>query len=109
MESKEFPIDTQIGTFKNEHDLELWLNDQWIHNNKVVEFLPIDYCLIKHSPFIYTDNIQEILNRYSLFKNYGVISFSNNYDEMPAKWIDALTLIDIELSKAQKEKSRING
>ena len=107
MEVKQFPIDIQIGTFQNENDIELWMNNQWHFNNEIIEFTPIDYCLIQHSPFIYTESIDDIITRYSLFKTHGIISFSNNYDEMPAKWIDILNLIDIELNKAREQKAKI--
>ena len=108
MEAKTFPIETQIGTFKNEYDLELWMHDKWIHNSKVVEFTPYDYGLIKHSSFIYTEGVVDVLNRYAMFK-HGIISFSNNYDEMPIKWIETLILIDNELPKAMEAKKRIDG
>ena len=97
MEVREFPIKTQIGTFNNEADIEAWMCSD--------DFVPMEYGFIKHSPFIYTDNIQEILDRYSLFKSHGIISYSNNYDEMPSIWVDALILIDSELGKAREMKN----
>ena len=55
MEIKEFPINTQVGIFNDDDDLQIWLN-----NGE-----PFDYCLIRHAPFIYTPFISEILQRYN--------------------------------------------
>ena len=43
-----------------------------------------------------------------MLKNYKFYSYSQNLDELPAKWIDVITLIDEELMKAQKEKERLD-
>ena len=96
MEIKEFPINTQVGIFNDDDDLQIWLN-----NGE-----PFDYCLIRHAPFIYTPFISEILQRYNYLKK-GIYSFSNIFDELPNWWIEAIEYIDSQMPEIIKEKQRI--
>ena len=111
MENKKFPINTQLKddngqdiTFLNEIDIEKWLSTQT--KSKIYGY---DYALIAHAPFVYTPYIKEALERYNLQKNYGVISYSNIYENIPNKWIETLSVIDNELSIAMKENRKNGG
>ena len=98
----EFPIYTQIGTFENEQQLEQWMLSD--------EFNPIDYgYLIKASQVIYTSRIQEYLIRYKMQKEYNIFSYSQNFDKIPADWVDMLWWIDACMNKALKEKRRLDA
>jgi len=96
------PLKTQIGIFHNEEEIASWLYYQ--NDSSIYAF---DYIkLIKYAPFIYTDFTQEVLLRYSLFKNHNVYSFSNKFEELPAWWIDTINLLDSEYIKAEKAWQR---
>lgn len=102
MITQEFPLHTSIGVFNDEQAIASWL---WTQTNSKI--YAIDYIyLIQHAPFIYTTDVQEVLLRYNAQKNYGIWSYSQNFDELPYKWIETLSLIDSELIKAAEEKKR---
>jgi hypothetical protein len=101
LEAKEFPLQTQIGYFENEQDI-----DRWLLSDK---FEPFDYgYLIKASQVIYTPDIQEYLIRYKMQKEYNIFSYSQNFDEIPADYIEMLTWIDQCMNEALQEKQRLN-
>ncbi|MHA2055026.1 MAG: hypothetical protein ACW99F_15680 [Candidatus Hodarchaeales archaeon] len=113
LEVREFPLHTQLrkwkeddiqdtfdGTFLNIHHLEKWL----LENGN-----PFDYgYLIKASQVIYTPDIQEYLIRYKMQKEYNIFSYSQNFDEIPADYIEMLTWIDQCMNEALQEKQRLN-
>jgi len=104
LEKREFPLNTQIGTFENEQDVE-----RWLLTNEESNF-PFDYgYLIKASQVIYTPQIQEYLIRYKMQKEYNIFSYSQNFDEIPADWVDMLSWIDICMNEALKEKRRLDA
>ena len=98
MDNKEFPLKTQIWTFENESYIDKWLTSQ--DNSGIYG---IDYALKAHAPYLYTDSIQDSLARYS-FQKKGYISYSNLYDDLPALWVETVSLIDSELEKAMEKK-----
>lgn len=90
------PVNTQIGVFKDEKELTSWLyyqNDSSIYACDYIK-------LIRNPDFIYTDFTKEVLQRYNLFKNHNVHSFSDTFDKLPAWWIDMLSVLDSEYNKA---------
>ncbi len=101
LQVREFPLDTQIGTFENEQDVE-----QWLFANGD----PFDYgYLIKASQVIYTPQVQEYLIRYKMQKQYNIFSYSQNFDDIPADWIDILNWIDVCMNEAIDEKQRLDN
>jgi hypothetical protein len=95
-------LNTQIGTFENEKDLERWL----VENDE--PGFPHDYAaLIKASQVIYTRQIEEYLIRYRMQKQYNIYSYSQNFDEIPADWIDMLPHMDLCAKEALDEKERL--
>ena len=93
-------MNTQIGNFENESDIDTWLLSE--------EFHPIDYfTLIKHSPYIFTPFVTETLRRYKLLKEYGIYSYGRDFETQPAWWVDMLMLIDSEIQKAMKEHGKL--
>jgi hypothetical protein len=104
LEPKEFPLQTQIGTFENEQDVE-----QWILTNQDTAY-PFDYgYLIKASQVIYSPEIEEYLVRYKMQKEYNIFSYSQNFDEIPADWIDMLNYMDVCVNEALEEKKRLGN
>ncbi len=104
MEIKEFPIHTQIGTFNNGQDIDAWLSAQ------TSEYYPQEYCAtIKSHSYIYNDFVEEQLLRYKYLREFGIVSYSNVFDELPAVWIDTLTLMDAEIKKATEAKRSLNA
>jgi hypothetical protein len=102
LEQKEFPLHTQIGTFENEKNVE-----DWILTNSDPAY-PYDYGhLIKASNVIYSPEIQEYLIRYKMQKQYNIYSYSQNFDEIPADWVDILSWIDVCMNEALEEKQRL--
>ena len=104
LEKREFPLDTQIGHFENEQKVEQWLlkNDEPAY--------PHDYAaLIKASQVIYTPQIAEYLMRYKMQKKYNIYSYSQNFDEIPADWIDMLPYIDTCIEEEKEEKQRLGN
>jgi len=100
MEVQRFPLDTQIGNFNNESQVEAWLLTQ--DDSKVMS---IDYMtFIKHSSLIYTPEINEYIMRYNLLKNHNIHSYGNVLDDLPAKWVDVLNLLESEYHKATAAK-----
>jgi hypothetical protein len=100
LERKEFPLSTQIGVFETEKDVEEWLltNDD-----------PHTYAAcIKASQVIYSPQIEEYLVRYKMQKQYNIYSYSQNFDEIPADWIDMLGHIDMCVNEASAEKQRLD-
>ena len=103
LENKEFPMSTQIGYFENEKDVE-----KWLLNNDEKGF-PHDYAaFIKDASIIYTPDILEYLVRYKMQKNYNIYSYSQNFDEIPADYLEILTWIDTCMQEALEEKQRLN-
>jgi len=102
LEERSFPLDTQIGHFENEQDVEKWLLEQ-----KEPDY-PHEYGhLIKATQVIYSPKIEEYLIRYKMQKAYNMYSYSQNFDEVPAEWIDLLNWMDICTDEALKEKQRL--
>lgn len=100
MQVQSFPIKTQIGEFHNEQDII-----EWMLNASDSQVLAIDYfTFIKYSPLIFTPEINEYLMRYGLLKNHNIHSYGNVLDDLPAKWVDVLSLIESEYNKATAAK-----
>ena len=57
--------------------------------------------------FIFSPDIEEILDRYALHKQ-GIYSFGQCYDDLPNWWVDAINLLNTEQAKATKAWQRIN-
>lgn len=101
LEKKEFPINTQIGIFENEKDIEQWLLKQ-------DGSYPHDYAaFIKASQVIYTPQIAEYLLRSAMQTEFNIYSYSQNFDEIPADYIDMLLWINQCKVEAAKEKQRL--
>ena len=95
-------MDTQLGRFDSEKEVDEWLlaNDEPCY--------PHDYAaLIKASQCIYSRQIEEYLIRYKMQKQYNIYSYSQNFDDIPADWIDMLSHIDVCVNEAQEEKQRL--
>ncbi len=102
LERREFPLDTQIGTFENEKDVEQWL----IKNDE--PGYPHEYAAcIKAIQVIFTPQVEEYLIRYKMQKQYNIYSYSQNFDEIPADWIDMLPFMDMCITEALEEKKRL--
>lgn len=102
LERREFPLQTQIGIFENEQDVEQWL----IKNDE--PGYPHDYAAcIKASQIIYTPQTEEYLIRYKMQKQYNIYSYSQIFDEIPADWIDMYPYIDQCVNEALEEKKRL--
>ena len=99
MEIKEFPIETQLGIFKDEKQI-----DEWLLKHNKSEVYGIDYSFIAHAPYIFTPFIEECLLRYN-FQKKGYTSYSTHFDDLPIKWVETVSLIDSEIEKAMKFKS----
>lgn len=101
LEVREFPLQTQIGYFENEQDVDEWL---------LKKGDPFDYgYLIKASQVIYTPQVQEYLIRYRMQKQFNIYSYSQNFDEIPADWIDVLAWIETCSNEALREKQRLSN
>lgn len=96
-----FPIKTQIGVFHNETDI-----DKWILSQRSGIIMPIDYISFINHPYIYNDTVSDSLSRFNAQKNYGIVSHSYLYDEVPAKWIDTLAVCEEHLFLAQQDKAK---
>lgn len=94
-------MNTQIGIFHNEKEI-----DRWLLTQDKSHIMAWDYSLIGHAPYIFTDHTNEVLTRYNLLKNYQVYSFSQNFDDLPAWWIETISLIDTEMQKAIEDKKK---
>ena len=103
MKLHKYPIKSQIGIFNHEKEIE-----EYVMKKNSSAGLFFSYMLINEDSFIYTNDVNEYLMRYNMLKNYKFYSYSQNLDELPAKWIDVITLIDEELMKTQKEKERLD-
>ena len=102
MELREFPLQTQLGTFETEYDVE-----QWLLNNDEIGF-PHDYAaLIKASQIIVTPRVEEYLIRYKMQKQYNIYSYSQVLEEIPAEWVDMLSYMDFTVNEALEEKKRL--
>ena len=109
MTVRQFPIYTQVrwfnnGVINNEQDLDLCVKDE--------QMTPLDYvAFINHAPYIYTTEVQVTLQRYNMLKDYSVPSYSNNFDGLPATWVDTLGYITHELNQAKEafQKVKQNG
>lgn len=100
MDIKSFPLETQIGVFKNEQEIAHWLIRQ-----DITTYYPIDYlAFINHAPFIYTTFTNECLRRFNAQK-LGYHNFSNIVDQVPAWWFDMYDLMEQEYQKAWKDKN----
>ena len=102
LEERQFPLDTQIGHFDSEREVEEWLLDN------TEPSYPHEYAaLIKSSQVIYSPQIAEYLLRYKMQKNYNIYSYSLNFDEIPADWIELLPYMDMCVNEALEEKKRL--
>jgi len=54
---------------------------------------------------VYTEEVNDWIGRYNMLKNYSITSYEKHYDDMPAKWVDILHIIDSNLNKARKSYS----
>ena len=85
LEPKGYPLDTQIGRFDNEKEVE-----EWLLTNEDVAY-PHEYAaIIKDSTVIYSPQIAEYLLRYKMQKQYNIYSYSQVFDEIPADCIELL-------------------
>jgi hypothetical protein len=101
LDENSLPLKTQIGTFENESDIQEWILDQ-----KSSKVLAIDYItFIRYAPLIYTEEIGEYLMRYKLLKEYRLYSYGNLVDDLPARFVDVLGIIDSEVPKAMESKN----
>ena len=99
LEPREFPLETQLGTLENEQAVEKWLLEDGD---------PHEYAaLIKASQVIYNPEVNEYLMRYKMQKQYNIYSYSQNFDEIPADYIDMLGYIDVCVNEALEEKKRL--
>ena len=101
MTHKEYPIQTQVGTFTNDAELDAFLAER-----EESAILAYDYSLIGYSTYIYTPQITEYITRYKMQKNHGLHSYGTDFDRVPAVWIDVLGLIDSEVERAMDEKRK---
>lgn len=102
MEIRNFPIQTPYGTYATEQELDLYLA-----RTDLSAELYHDYAaFIYHEPYIFTTEVRDFIQRYNLLKNHGIYSYSQNLDEMPAKWVDVILLIDSEYITASKDKEQ---
>ena len=102
LEPKGYPLDTQIGRFDNEKEVE-----EWLLTNEDVAY-PHEYAaIIKDSNVIYSPQIAEYLLRYKMQKQYNIYSYSQVFEEIPADWIDLLPFMDMTIAEALKEKERL--
>ena len=102
LEPKGYPLDTQIGRFDNEKEVE-----EWLLTNEDVAY-PHEYAaIIKDSTVIYSPQIAEYLLRYKMQKQYNIYSYSQVFEEIPADWIDLLPFMDMTIAEALKEKERL--
>ena len=46
-----------------------------------------------------------MIRRYNLYKTFQIYSYGQNYDELPAFWIDALEIIDFNMKRAMEVKN----
>jgi hypothetical protein len=101
MEIRSFPIQTPYGTF-TEDELE-----KFVARTDLSGELYHDYAaFVYHEPFIFTTEVRDFIQRYNLLKNHGIYSYSQNLDELPAKWVDVILLIDCEYQKATEDKKQ---
>jgi hypothetical protein len=103
-EEREFPFYSyqRLELFTCNADIDRWVLSQ---NH---EYYPHEYCaLIKCEKYIFTPAIQEYLLRYKMQANFNIYSYSNNFDEIPSRWISMLNYIDNEINAARKERQRL--
>lgn len=71
------------------------------------EELFYDFCLESNDfANIFTPEINEYLSRHKMLKDYGIMSFNNDFDTLPAVWIDVIELIDKNIMNAMQAKSK---
>ena len=104
MRERQFPIETQIGTFQNEEDLDRWL----LKSDDSVEYAYDYCCFVQHASYIYTSFVAIILNRFQLFQK-GIQSFGDIYEDLPAWWVDVINFMPEEIEKVTKFKTKIEG
>lgn len=99
MKPCEFPIKTQIGCWNSENELCDWF-DNWEPESTQIAYF--DFCLIGHWPLIFAPCINDLLERHFYLKNYQIYSFSQNFDALPAVYIDGLNIIEKTISDITK-------
>ena len=105
MTVREYPIYTQIRWFNNGV-----INDETELNQVVADdrLNPLDYiAFINHAPYVYTADVTVALKRYNMLKSYGIPSYSNDFDGLPATSVDTLSLIDTELESAKEAFQKV--
>ena len=99
-----FPLHTQIGTFKDKEELNVWIK------NYPIKEIGLDYgYFVKCSDAIYTDKILDVVDRYLAYSNFNITSFNNDYDSMPDYLIEGYIIINNELSRINEYLTRRNG
>ncbi len=96
----ELPIQTTWGLIETEHDIDKWLKG-------ADKYYAQDYCyFIAYAPYVFTPEVKEYITRYNMLKNHGIKSYSDDFEGLPAKWVDILDFIEQEITVAMKEKQR---
>ena len=82
--------------------------DDWLkENDKYGEELYYDFCLESNDfPGIFTPDVNEYLTRHKMLKDYNISSFATEFDNLPAIWVDAIEIIDVNVTKAMEAKNR---
>ena len=102
MKVQNYPIRTQIGIFNDHEEIAQWL----FYKNDSSQYAQDYMAFISDASFIYTPFTDECLARYTLLKSFSTPSFGKDFDELPAWWIDILSLIELETNKAIQTKQR---
>ena len=94
--------DAHTGEYKTVHNTDdVWsIIYSWPHN------VPLyTYAMLLAPPWQLIDSeSQQMLNRYHYSKEFGVPPYAGAYDDQPAVWVDAVSIIAYESNEAAKAK-----
>jgi hypothetical protein len=103
---REYPIKTQIGYFPNREGLEEWF-EEWKPGTEIEAYF--DFTLISDWKFIFTPDVEMCFSRHGMQNRFGVYSYSQRFDDLPAKWIDILVIIDNAMQAANESIRKSNA
>jgi hypothetical protein len=97
----------EVNTNRKKTDGDEWLEGRTSVNSQELFY---DYRLeCDDWDCVFKKEINGLLRRYRLFKDYGVTSFSTHYDDLPAFWVDALGIMDEAYNRATREREIKRG
>ena len=85
--NQEFPLYTQLGEFKDAAEL-----DEFLLSYPADE-IGIDYGYFIKCNYVINHKVVDVIDRFFAHQTFGITSFSNDYDQIPAYILDGYTVI----------------